>query len=940
MKRIESERNLDSTSTSNHIPLQRQSQLSETGNGNGSGIHSGGPTSYNNSNIPENSADNAAIIMRHRETSSNLQNNQTSTLFSTSLPSSSPSPSLSSSSSSHSSHENRTSSGIISNLSRIVRRPASLFHHPSFFATIFIVSISLLTMMYTMRSFLVEPSQAVPEFIPQSAVISIPGTNITIAARPAAFGPIFPAKSSSLPPPSEPKFQIMTGKQQQQQQDNSNSNDNPNNNNNIQDINKEYETKQSNDDNDNNNSDDNERPVLNPSLIKRLFQDLSSFTNSKFEYFFPNDNKEEEEKQKHLISMGESSMKIPEFSSLLPLQQIPQRSLSSEEVSSSSSSSSSSYVSLEKEIQNVREKAETNIEESDLNSLYSDTLDEDFSLMDFLLHSLGSMNLTELEAEGFTRQLAIVDTLGCHARIGYQNLRDKIALVERGSCSFYEKVLVLQEWGADAVIVGDSVYRRGLITMYSTADPDMARIPSVFISKMSYDVLKAIAERNKVEGKESPEITISVVDSGGPVMGPVLFLLVSPLFSLSIIYGILLFHRRYKRVQERAPKWVVDKLPRRVWTDPMLRATTQTAEGSSTTPNNNNNVENNTELFGNNVDRGEIDAALEEQGGRNLEGFKAGHSKSTRNQDEGEELSIPKPVIKQVSKTSTTGDDDDDYDNDNDNDTDEADETMCLLGEHHQDKLDSKKSEGREDHESYDYENQDGEATTKTKEFVTTPGAAGTAKLTAIMAAATNSTATTITPSLTSSSETSTSEEATRENTECIGALESNYTNASNASTSDDTTTEHPTGSTDASTTNNVNNPVEKIWVSAGECIICLEDYVNGESVVLKLPCGHEFHEDCIRRWLLSRKKTCPICKMDVTSVVTKELSILEKMILPLRAVFRRSESSSNLGISSSSTTGGEEEEGGSRAIVSGSSSSAESISTLSSTSSSSSLLI
>ncbi|KAF1936534.1 hypothetical protein EJ02DRAFT_358880 [Clathrospora elynae] len=48
------------------------------------------------------------------------------------------------------------------------------------------------------------------------------------------------------------------------------------------------------------------------------------------------------------------------------------------------------------------------------------------------------------------------------------------------------------------------------------------------------------------------------------------------------------------------------------------------------------------------------------------------------------------------------------------------------------------------------------------------------------------------------------------------------------------------------------------------ECVVCLEDYVDGVSQVMSLPCGHEFHADCITPWLVTRRRTCPICKGDV----------------------------------------------------------------------------
>jgi len=48
------------------------------------------------------------------------------------------------------------------------------------------------------------------------------------------------------------------------------------------------------------------------------------------------------------------------------------------------------------------------------------------------------------------------------------------------------------------------------------------------------------------------------------------------------------------------------------------------------------------------------------------------------------------------------------------------------------------------------------------------------------------------------------------------------------------------------------------------ECVVCLEEYVDGVSRVMRLPCGHEFHASCITPWLTTRRRTCPICKGDV----------------------------------------------------------------------------
>ncbi|KAE8146328.1 hypothetical protein BDV25DRAFT_52421 [Aspergillus avenaceus] len=48
------------------------------------------------------------------------------------------------------------------------------------------------------------------------------------------------------------------------------------------------------------------------------------------------------------------------------------------------------------------------------------------------------------------------------------------------------------------------------------------------------------------------------------------------------------------------------------------------------------------------------------------------------------------------------------------------------------------------------------------------------------------------------------------------------------------------------------------------ECVVCLEEYIDGQSKVMSLPCGHEFHAECITPWLTTRRRTCPICKGDV----------------------------------------------------------------------------
>ena len=61
---------------------------------------------------------------------------------------------------------------------------------------------------------------------------------------------------------------------------------------------------------------------------------------------------------------------------------------------------------------------------------------------------------------------------------------------------------------------------------------------------------------------------------------------------------------------------------------------------------------------------------------------------------------------------------------------------------------------------------------------------------------------------------------------------------------------------------------------SSLECVVCLEDYVPHVSRVMRLPCGHEFHVGCITPWLVTKKRTCPICKGDVVKMVREKGSV------------------------------------------------------------------
>ncbi|KAI9303917.1 hypothetical protein BJ944DRAFT_267636 [Cunninghamella echinulata] len=54
---------------------------------------------------------------------------------------------------------------------------------------------------------------------------------------------------------------------------------------------------------------------------------------------------------------------------------------------------------------------------------------------------------------------------------------------------------------------------------------------------------------------------------------------------------------------------------------------------------------------------------------------------------------------------------------------------------------------------------------------------------------------------------------------------------------------------------------------SGTECIIC-QDIYEINKFVTKLPCGHEYHQECIVHWL-NQSSTCPICRHSIDNTET-----------------------------------------------------------------------
>ncbi|KAK7384688.1 hypothetical protein VNO78_30389 [Psophocarpus tetragonolobus] len=53
------------------------------------------------------------------------------------------------------------------------------------------------------------------------------------------------------------------------------------------------------------------------------------------------------------------------------------------------------------------------------------------------------------------------------------------------------------------------------------------------------------------------------------------------------------------------------------------------------------------------------------------------------------------------------------------------------------------------------------------------------------------------------------------------------------------------------------------------DCSICMEEFKNGELIQPFGVCAHEFHPFCINSWLLSGKTTCPICREELSIILS-----------------------------------------------------------------------
>lgn len=60
-----------------------------------------------------------------------------------------------------------------------------------------------------------------------------------------------------------------------------------------------------------------------------------------------------------------------------------------------------------------------------------------------------------------------------------------------------------------------------------------------------------------------------------------------------------------------------------------------------------------------------------------------------------------------------------------------------------------------------------------------------------------------------------------------------------------------------------------KVGKTNKDCSVCMCNFVHGEIIRL-LPCGHIFHDTCVKPWLMSQI-TCPYCRYDLKVHFSKQ---------------------------------------------------------------------
>ncbi|KAF4791326.1 E3 ubiquitin-protein ligase RNF103 isoform X2 [Turdus rufiventris] len=65
------------------------------------------------------------------------------------------------------------------------------------------------------------------------------------------------------------------------------------------------------------------------------------------------------------------------------------------------------------------------------------------------------------------------------------------------------------------------------------------------------------------------------------------------------------------------------------------------------------------------------------------------------------------------------------------------------------------------------------------------------------------------------------------------------------------------------------------------ECVVCLENFAKG-CLLMGLPCGHVFHQNCIVKWLAGGRHCCPVCRSGVGAELLLQHGIVFRIFAQL----------------------------------------------------------
>lgn len=172
-----------------------------------------------------------------------------------------------------------------------------------------------------------------------------------------------------------------------------------------------------------------------------------------------------------------------------------------------------------------------------------------------------------LTDEGLFGYLVSVEEIESDNQKGCDKLKKEvhtkswIALVERGQCTFIEKVRNMQASGAIAVVVGDNE-KNGLITMYATGDTSDVKIPSVFVAQTEYRALRSIVDKRVGKHVELQLVKDNLLQ---PLLDVIIVVILSPTVMMIFIYVCWRIRQRQRRKQDIAPQQVVGSLATKIF---------------------------------------------------------------------------------------------------------------------------------------------------------------------------------------------------------------------------------------------------------------------------------------------------------------------------------------------------------------------------------------